>query len=233
MELARLQSDFVAAVSHEFRTPLAAMRQLSELLAAGRVPSEDRRQQHYESLAGESRRLQGLVENVLDFGALEAGTRAFSLEPVDPRMFIEQVVAEFRSQMGQPDCRIELTGNTGTLRLLADAEALSVALRNLLDNAVKYSRSTGAIRVNWTAEGDRIALRVHDEGPGIDPIEQRRIFQKFVRGSAATSAKVKGAGLGLAMVHHIVAGHGGEVRVSSEPGAGATFTLLLPAVSTT
>jgi two-component system phosphate regulon sensor histidine kinase PhoR len=233
MELARLQSGFVAAVSHEFRSPLAAMRQVSELLAAGRVPTDERRQQNYQSLAAESRRLQRLVENLLDFGKLEAGAKLFELEPVDPRVLVERVVDEFRSQMSRPDrgARIDVGGDSGSRRLLGDAEALSLALRNLVDNAVKYSPPSGTIRISWSAEGERIALRVSDEGPGVAPEEQARIFQKFVRGAAATSGNVKGVGLGLAMVQHIVSGHGGEVKVTTERGRGATFTMLLPAAA--
>ena len=233
MELARLQAAFVAAVSHEFRTPLAAMRQVSELLAAGRVPTESRRQQNYESLAAESQRLQRLVENLLDFGKLEAGARPFRLEPIDPRALVERVVDDFRSQMARPNrgsC-IDAAGEPGSRWILGDAEALSLALRNLLDNAVKYSRGEGTVRVSWAADGDRIALRVSDDGPGVAPDEQSRIFQKFVRGSAAVAANVKGVGLGLAMVHQIVAGHGGEITVSTAPGAGATFTMHLPALN--
>jgi signal transduction histidine kinase len=229
MDLARLQSDFVSAVSHEFRTPLAAMRQLSELLASGRVPLEAKRQQYYESLAGESRRLQGLVENLLDFGRLDARQRPYRLEPVDPRALVAQVVEEFRSQLSRPDCEIEVAGSAEEMEMLADRAAVTLALHNLLDNAVKYSGGRGPVRVDWTRKADRIAISVRDYGPGIPPDERLRIFQRFVRGAAASTANVRGTGLGLAMVQLIAEAHGGEVVVDSEPGAGATFTLLLPA----
>jgi signal transduction histidine kinase len=231
MDLARLQADFVSAVSHEFRTPLAAMRQLSELLAAGRVPVEARRQQYYESLAGESRRLQRLVENVLNVGRLEAGVRPYQLEPLDPRALVEAVVADFASQLARPDCRIEVAGSDDVARLLGDRDAVALALHNLIDNAVKYSGPGRTVHVEWGRQDDRVAIRVRDEGPGIAAGERDRIFRKFVRGAAAAAANVRGTGVGLAMVQLVVAGHGGEVVVDSQPGAGATFTMLFPSAA--
>jgi len=228
-DLARLQTDFVSAVSHEFRTPLAAMRQLSELLAAGRVPQEAKRQHYYESLAGESRRLQRLVENLLNFGKLESGAAPYRFEPLDPRALVEEVVAEYRSQLAHADCPIEVVGEGNTPALLADRDAVALALHNLLDNAVKYSGGNRPVHMTWSREGTRVALSVRDEGPGIAAEDQKRIFQKFVRGAAAASANVRGTGVGLAMVDLIAKGHGGEVVVTSQPGAGATFTMLLPA----
>ena len=226
--LARLQADFVSAVSHEFRTPLASMRQLSEMLEEGRVLSDARRQEYYGSLAAESRRLQRLVENLLEFGKLEAGPRPYHIEPVDPRALMESAVADFLSQLGRSDCRIELSGGTTEAPVLADRHAITLVLQNLLDNAVKYSGGR-SVRLCCEPEGDRIAFSVSDEGPGISVEDQDRIFQKFVRGASAAATNVKGTGVGLAMVKLIVSGHGGEIRVNSEPDAGSTFTVVLPA----
>jgi len=229
VDLSRQQADFVSAVSHEFRTPLAAMRQLSELLADGRVHQPDKRQHYYESLAGESRRLQRLVENLLDFGRLEAGARPFHIEPLDPRALVEQVVAEFRAQPAASGPRIDVEGDETAGRMMADQDALALALHNLIDNAVKYSGGDKPVRVRWNREHAHVALSVRDEGPGLAADERKRVFSKFVRGSAAASANARGSGVGLAIVDQVVSGLGGEVRVESAPGAGATFTLLLPA----
>jgi signal transduction histidine kinase len=228
VDLARLQSDFVSAVSHEFRTPLAAMRQLSELLAAGRVSHEERRQQYYNSLAGESRRLQRLVENLLNFGRLQAGVRPYRLESLDPGALVEKVVAEFRSQLSQPDCQIEVSGDAEPMRLMGDPDAVALALHNLLDNAVKYGGVGRTVSVSWGRKGERLALSVRDHGPGIPADERTRIFDRFVRGSAASAANVRGTGIGLAMVQQVVNTHGGAVTIESAPGAGSTFTMWLP-----
>jgi signal transduction histidine kinase len=228
METARMQSDFVSAVSHEFRSPLTSIRQLSELLAFDRVPSPDRRQVYYEALVKESTRLQRLVEALLNFGRMEAGARQYHFEELDPANLVERVAAEFEANVAAAGRRIELDGEHHRWHIDADPEALSVALRNLVDNALKYSPNCPTVWVEWGEERERVAIRVRDEGLGIPAAERRAIFRKFVRGSAAASANVKGSGVGLAMVRHIVAAHGGEITVASEPGQGSTFTILLP-----
>jgi signal transduction histidine kinase len=126
--------------------------------------------------------------------------------------------------------RLELSGPEQACAIDADPDALSVALRNVIDNAFKYSPDGPPVRVGWALENSRVAIQVRDQGLGITAEERRAIFRKFVRGSAAASANVKGSGVGLAMVRHIVAAHRGEIRVQSEPGSGSTFTILLPAV---
>jgi signal transduction histidine kinase len=230
LEVARLQSDFVSAVSHEFRTPLATLRQLSELLADGRVTSEERRSEYYEDLRHESERLNRLVENLLDFGRMEAGRREFSFEDVDAAALARRVVADFAQEVAARGYRIEMSADDhppgGVVR--ADQEALARALWNLLDNAVKYSPDAHTVWVDARADATRVLLSVRDEGLGIPADEQRRIFDKFVRGAGAKAAGVKGTGLGLAMVQRIVAGHGGDVSVTSEAGKGSTFTISLP-----
>jgi signal transduction histidine kinase len=136
-------------------------------------------------------------------------------------------VAEFQSGAR----RIELTTNgvkpqSTTIR--ANPEAFSRAIRNLLENAIKYSPESSEVQVDLSRQGDRLAIRVHDGGFGIPVEEQKRIFDKFVRGAAAKALNVPGTGIGLAMTHHIVHAHGGEIQLESEPGRGTTFTILLP-----
>jgi signal transduction histidine kinase len=233
MAVARLQSDFVSAVSHEFRSPLTSMRQLSEILAFGRIPSEDRRQLYYQTLVKETERLQRLVEKLLNFGGIEAGKRQYHFEPIDTSDLVEHVTAEFAPQLAGSGRRIEVHGTRSNCRIAADREALSIALRNLVDNALKYSPEFPQVWVEWTRENDRVAIRVRDQGPGIPHAERKAIFHKFVRGTAAASVGVKGMGVGLAMVRHIVVAHGGEILLASEPGCGSTFTMLLPATKET
>ena len=116
-------------------------------------------------------------------------------------------------------------GQSTTVR--ADSEALALAIRNLLDNGVKYSPDSSTVRVELAREGLRLAIRVHDEGIGIPGSEQKKIFQKFVRGAGAKALSVKGTGIGLAMVQHVVSAHGGTIALDSETGRGTTFTILL------
>ena len=228
MELARLHADFVSAVSHEFRTPLAAMRQLSEVLAADRVPDRARQMQYFDALSSESRRLQRLVENLLDFGRLQAGSTAYRLEPIEPRALVERVVAEFSGEVSQAGCRVDIADAADCGRVLADPDAVGLALHNLIDNAVKYAGADARVDVSWERQGARIGLRVRDHGPGVPPEERARIFERFVRGSAAAAARVRGTGIGLALVKQIATGHGGDVAVEPAPGTGSVFTIWLP-----
>ncbi len=225
--VARLQSDFVAAVSHEFRTPLTAMCHLTELLEEGNTP-EDRVRHYYRALGKETRRLRSMVESLLDFARMEAGRQVYQLEGVDIAWLVRHVVDEFREECPPDAQRIAVDTHDNGCFALADREAISRAVWNLLDNAVKYSPSSSAIRVVVKAEAGEIAIAVEDQGAGMSKEEQRRVFGKFVRGTAARALNVKGTGIGLAMVDHIVKGHGGTIRLHSEPGRGSCFTILLP-----
>lgn len=229
-EVSRMQADFVAAVSHEFRSPLTSMRQLSEILAAGRAPSGERRQMYYEMLVRETSRLQRLIEALLNFGRMEAGARPYRFEELDAAALVRRVAAEFEGHMAAAGRHIEIDGSPPRCPIEADPEAISVALRNLVDNAIKYSPGHPTIWVEWAKENDCVAIRVRDQGPGIARSERKAIFRRFVRGSAAAAANVRGSGLGLAMVRHIVTAHGGAITLASQPGQGSTFTIFLPAM---
>lgn len=226
--IARLQTDFVAAVSHEFRTPLTSMRQLTEILVDERVTSEDRRKAYYHALARQTDRLRRLVEGLLDFGRMEAGRSPYRLEPVDACALVRTVVEQFEQESGGQGARIDLEIEGDAWSVAGDSEALTNALWNLLDNAVKYSPGSRFVRVRVSGDAKRLLIQVRDEGIGIPPQEQDAIFDKFVRGTQAVAAGFKGTGIGLSMVRHIVQAHGGEILVQSAPGAGSTFTLALP-----
>ncbi len=227
---ARLQSDFVAAVSHEFRTPLASLRQLTENLRDGRVTTEDRRASYYEAQSRATAGLHRLVEGLLDFGRMEAGVLKLNLTPLDPARLVRDVAEQFRRDSAQQDHQIACTISDDPPMVRGDREALTLSLWNLLDNAAKYSPGAPKIWMDASRNGGDVAIRVRDAGPGIPAGEQREIFRKFYRGSAARAAGVKGTGIGLALAQHIVRAHGGEVRVASAPGAGSTFTIVLPGV---
>ena len=222
-----LQSDFVSAVSHEFRTPLTSLRHLTELLEDGIVTTDAARQEYYALLSQETRRLHRLVEALLNFARLEAGRYLYRLERADLGRLAGEVVEEFRRESVAKGFSIEVDVAAG-LECLIDRETLSLAIWNLLENAVKYSGACRTVRVAVARRGDRVAIRVRDGGLGIAPRERKAIFEKFVRGESARASDTKGTGLGLALVRRIVEGHGGAVHVESEPGKGSTFTILLP-----
>jgi signal transduction histidine kinase len=229
--VARLRSDFVGAVSHEFRSPLTAIRQMAEMLDADRVPNDDRRRQYYRVLAAEAARLQRLVETLLDFGRIEAGGTRYRFVDLDAVALVREVVDDVEPQARELGKTIDIDGPGDVIRVLADRGALSVVLRNLIDNAIKYSPGEPIVWVRWRRDDHHAAISVMDRGLGIPPLEQQNIFDKFVRGRAAIEANIKGTGVGLALVQQIVAAHSGQIRLESEPGQGSTFTLLLPTVS--
>ena len=227
MAVARLQSDFVAAVSHEFRTPLTALRQFTERLRAQPDLSQERRVQCYEAQARATDRLTKLVESVLDFGRMEAGARPYALGPHDCAELVEDLVADFR-ETPQAAGRPVLLRKNGTMPVDADDEALTRAVWNLLDNAAKYSPQGSEIAVDLATAGAEARIGVRDRGLGIPSAERQRLFLKFQRGEQARRLGIKGTGIGLAMVDHIVRAHAGRVEVESVPGEGSTFTIVLP-----
>jgi signal transduction histidine kinase len=230
--VARLQSDFVSTVSHEFRTPLTTLLQLSDMLDKDRIPEEDMRRESYRVLFRESERLQRLVESLLDFGRLEAKSFRYRLEVLDASEVIRGVVEEFRFKTSPDGYRVELEESGGRPVVRADREALGLAVWNLLDNAVKYSPDCRTVWVELDREEGQVAIRVKDQGLGIPAREQKLIFRKFVRGRLPAERHIKGTGIGLAITRRIVEAHHGEVRLRSEPGQGSTFTILLPSEQT-
>ena len=228
MALVEQQTDFVSAVSHEFRTPLTSMRHLTELLTANRVSSDERKAQYYGLLAQEAERLHRMVESLLSFGRMQAGRSAWRLEPADTGQLVRDVVGEFRRepQSGEREVVCEVEDNLPSLR--ADREALSRAVSNLLENAGKYSEPGAPIRVLVRRAGNSIHISVEDRGAGIPREEQKKLFDRFVRGDEARRAGVRGIGVGLALVKSVAEVHGGSVQLASEPGRGSTFTLVIP-----
>ncbi|MBI4904409.1 MAG: HAMP domain-containing histidine kinase [Acidobacteria bacterium] len=226
--VARLQADFVSAVSHEFRTPLTTLLQLSDMLDKDRIPGAEARREVYRVLLRESERLHRLVESLLDFGRLEAKSYRYRLEAVDASEVIREVVDEFRVEATPGGYHVELGESEGRPVIRADREALGLAVWNLLDNAVKYSPECRTVWVELDREDGRLAIRVKDQGIGIPSGEQKRIFRKFVRGTQPTEKPIKGTGIGLTITRRIVEAHHGEIRLRSEPGQGSTFTILLP-----
>ena len=225
----RLQSDFVSAVSHEFRTPLTSLRQLSETLNEGRPLTDERRATYYQALDRATNRLEKLVEGLLDFGRMESGAMVYRKQDLDVATLVTSVVDEYRREAADRGYQVTLKASSDIPLIHADQETLGRAIWNLLDNAEKYSPECPTIRVDVEREGAGIAIRVQDHGLGIPEAEQRDILRKFVRGTAADTTGIKGTGIGLAMVKHIVDAHGGSLRLESAPGEGSTFSIVLPA----
>ena len=172
-----------------------------------------------------------MVETLLDFRRMESGVRTFQMEETNLVELAKQVVDEFRHDDPRSSHTIEVDveAKEGAKWMVhANRESLSLAFRNILENAIKYSPEHSKVRVALVCRDKFIGICVEDQGLGISKDEQRSIFQKFVRGSAARTLIVKGTGIGLTMANQIVRSHGGRVELVSEIGQGTRFTILLP-----
>jgi two-component system, OmpR family, phosphate regulon sensor histidine kinase PhoR len=228
--LAALKSDFVANVSHELKTPLSLVRMFGEILLADRVPSDEKRRQYLQIIVSESERLTALIENVLDFAKVERGKAAYEFARGDVGEIVARAVDAYRYRAEREDVEVFFQAKEGLLPAMIDARAIELAVINLLDNAFKYARDGGRVDVQVEEVGRFVTVRVADRGPGIERDEQRRIFERFVRGRRAGVKQVRGSGIGLALVKHIAESHGGSVRVVSPivDGRGSAFVFTIP-----
>ncbi len=228
-QLSRLKSDFVSSVSHELRAPVAAMRLLAENLEAGAVPTEIRQREYHRHFVEECRRLGALVDNVLDFARIEQNRKTYDFAETDVAALIADALALMQPRAIQR--RQELVSDLQPVEPPPVCDGLTVrqALINLLENAIKFSAEGTSIRVGaGMSSPGGWEISVRDEGPGIAAAEHQKIFERFYRLGSELRRETQGAGIGLSIVRHIAEAHGGRVKLESDPGKGATFTLALP-----
>jgi signal transduction histidine kinase len=228
MELSRMKSDFVSTVSHEFKSPLTSIRQIAEMLHSGRVPSEERRQKYYDVLLEQSERLSLLTENVLSFAKMEEGKKEFVFEHVDMDSLLANIVSTIQDRVKHDGFAIEPKIEKSLQSIMADASAITQAVNNLIDNAVKYSGASKKVFVQAYNDEKSVVIEVKDFGHGIKKEEMDKIFDRFYRGGDELTRTVKGSGLGLTLVKQIVEAHKGSIQVESESGKGSVFTMRLP-----
>lgn len=230
-ELARLKSDFVSTVSHELKTPLTSIRMFAEMLEQGLADGDPGRAGRYHNvIVRESQRLGLLIGNLLDYAQVERGTRRYQPERAALGELVNAAVETFRSldaEGGGAAVTVEFDAGAAEAEIEVDRDVLVSALLNLLGNAGKYGGGQPIV-VRAGAGADQVALAVIDRGPGIAPSEHVRIFREFYRSPAAYRSGAPGTGLGLALVKRHVEALGGAIAVSSQVGAGATFTITLP-----
>ncbi|MEE9501096.1 MAG: ATP-binding protein, partial [Candidatus Aminicenantaceae bacterium] len=228
MELSRMKSDFVSTVSHEFKSPLTSIRQIAEMLHSGRVPSEERRQKYYDVLLEQSERLSLLTENVLSFAKMEEGKREFVFKHVDLNTLLRSIVSTIQDRMGHDGFTIETEIAKTLSSIIGDASAITQAVNNLIDNAVKYSGDSKKVVVRAFNDEESVVVQVIDFGLGIKKDEMGKIFDRFYRGGDELTRMVKGSGLGLTLVKQIIEAHKGIIQVESEPEKGSVFAMKLP-----
>ncbi|HKQ77455.1 MAG TPA: HAMP domain-containing sensor histidine kinase [Blastocatellia bacterium] len=229
MKLTQMKADFVSNVSHELRTPLASIRVLAELLNLGRINQPDRVREYGAYIESEGRRLTQVINNILDFSRIESGRKIFQFESCDIKEIVTGTLEAFTVHLKQNGFTLAYEAPQNALpKVVLDPDALALALTNLLDNAIKYSCEEKEINVRITQSDGFVAIAVADRGVGIAPEEHEKIFEKFYRVGSSLVHDVKGSGLGLSLVKHIVVAHRGKITVQSKPGEGSTFTIQLP-----
>lgn len=228
LELAKMKSDFVSTISHEFKSPLTSLRQIAEMLQSGRVPSEERRQQYYDVLLEQSERLSLLTDNILNLAKIEEGRKEFAFEKTDIGALLHELVSSIQDRVRHEGFHIELKIEDGLPVIFADRAAITQAVANLIDNAIKYSGESKRVIVSSFREGPNLIIAVKDFGIGIKSDEVDKVFERFYRGGDELTRTVKGSGLGLTLVREIVEAHQGKVDVESELGKGSLFSIRLP-----
>lgn len=231
-EIARteaVRNDFVANVSHELKTPVGAISLLAEALES--FPDDEATVRRFASrMITESARLAALVQDIIELSRLQSKDVAQAGADVDMNAVIAEAVDRTRLAAQSKNIAI-VVGPAVPARVHGDAAQLVTALRNLIDNAVRYSPENTQVGIGLSVRDGVVSVSVSDQGDGMSPADQERVFERFYRVDAARSRHTGGTGLGLSIVKHVVGNHGGEVTLWSAPRTGSTFTVRLPELS--
>ncbi len=228
LAIRELKNTSVATVAHELRTPLASMRMLVDTLREGRYRSEGQLREYLDLVAAENERLSRLTETFLTFSRLDRQGPAMEKGPLDVRAITKRAVAPLRPRLEADDCEFTERIPADIPRVVANEDALSQVLTNLLDNALKYSNAPRRVGLSVAKDGSDVVFAVSDNGIGIPDEERRSIFKPFYQVDRKLSRISEGCGLGLSIVQQLVTAQNGSVAVASSPGKGSTFTVRIP-----
>lgn len=227
--LERMRRDFVSSVSHELRTPLCSIRGYTETLLEGAINDREHAATFLQIILRESEQLTALVNDVLDLSKIESGRIEYHFTEVSIGDTVRKSVDQLRMQLEEKEIRLEITIPEDLPKVHADDAYLGIAVRNIIDNAIKYvDERDGRIRITAFSAGENVHLEVEDNGLGISQQDLGRIFERFYRVDKARSRQSGGTGLGLSIVKHIMLSHKGDVKVRSRLNQGSVFSLILP-----
>jgi len=221
-----IRNDFVANVSHELKTPVGAISLLAEALESS-ADDEEAVRRFAKRMHKESARLAALVQDIIELSRLQGASVTQQGGPVDINAVIAEAVDRSQLPAESKNISIVVGGRTDG-KVFGDQDLLVTALRNLIDNAIRYSPPNTRVGIGVRSREGLVSISVTDQGEGLSPEEQERVFERFYRVDAARSRQTGGTGLGLSIVKHVASNHGGEVTLWSQPGQGSTFTLRLP-----
>ena len=227
-KLERVRRDFVANVSHEFKTPLTAIQGFAETLLAGAIDDPQNRLRFLEIILEHSRRLARLTDDLLKLSKMDADRLELEIRRLSVSQFVESCIETTQRSAEEKDLRISVNLQQPLPDIAADRRRLAEVLQNLLDNALQYTPAGGQIMVSASADDEEITFTVSDTGIGIPQADQSRIFERFYRVDVARSREVGGTGLGLSIAKHLVEAHGGRIWVESDLGQGSQFHFTVP-----
>jgi len=231
-QLDKMKDDFVSHVSHELRTPLTSIRAFSEILHDNPDLDPLQRTRYLAVVIAESERLTRLINDILDLAKIEAGALEWNLRQLDPREVVEHAVSTIRQLFEERRVALEVKLPAAVPPVFADRDRLVQVVLNLLSNAAKYGGDRGGrVTVTLQALQDAVRVDVRDDGPGIAPEDQERIFQRFRQSGDTAADRPRGTGLGLAISREIIQRFGGRLWVESAPGRGSTFSFTVPTVA--
>jgi two-component system phosphate regulon sensor histidine kinase PhoR len=222
----RVRSDFVANVSHELKTPLTSIRGFVETLEDGAINDKTNAARFLAIIKKHTQRLGNIIDDLLRLSELESGGR-IEMADLDLKGLIDEVVMGFGHALSAKGQKLEVTA-TGSFTIIGDRSKLEQVFVNLIDNAIKYTKQNGQIKVNLTEADGFIMVTVEDNGIGIPKEDVERVFERFYRVDKAHSREVGGTGLGLSIAKHIVLAHKGEICIDSESGKGTKVLVTLP-----
>ena len=221
--LEKIREEFSANVSHELKTPLTSICGFAELLKNDMVAADDQKE-IINSIYSESNRLLDLIDEIIRISSLESSITV-KKEEVDLRELADEIVYHFKDKAEKKNIRISISGNE---KLMANKTMMWELLSNLLDNAIKYNKEDGSVKIDMSRDNNKLILSVKDTGIGIDNKDLDRIFERFYRVDKSRSKKSGGTGLGLSIVKHIIKNHDGDFKVESELGKGTNIIICLP-----
>ncbi len=228
LALSKMKSDFISTVSHEFKSPLTSIRQMSEMLHDEIITTESRKKEYYAVMLEQSERLSHLIDNILDFSKIEEGKKAFRFERTNLPELITNVKSAFQNRISNEGFSVSASIPHSLPEIVIDKEAIQQVLYNLLDNAYKYSGDSKNIEIIAESQEDSVKISVKDFGIGIQPEDQNKIFNHFFRGGDELTRSAKGSGIGLTIVKKIVEAHQGTITLESTLGKGSIFQVTLP-----
>ena len=227
-KLERVRRDFVANVSHEFKTPLTAIQGFAETLLAGAIDDPRNRIRFLQIILEHSRRLARLTDDLLELSKMDADRLDLELDRLSVSQFVQTCLETTQRAAAEKNLHVSADLHGSLPDIVADRRRLAEVLQNLLDNAIQYTPAGGRIAVSASSAGDEVAFTVSDTGIGIPKADQARIFERFYRVDVARSREVGGTGLGLSIAKHLVEAHGGRIWVESEVGQGSKFHFTVP-----